>query len=180
MIRPVKEILFNNRLNYHAYFYAAEGIFGKVAPAKSKYGLSLLPNLLSSNPNPATIFAWTETLEVDKLYESAIESPPFTTLMQETIRTSHDELCYLLSSRARRQINGWLSIVDERAPLIYGRAPEPDDTIGMCLAELGQVIPQSYAPMPTYRLVSRLGIFSLPKPLYEAIIARLQNINTQK
>ena len=177
MLRPCREILFNSRLNYRAYIYGVDGALHRLAPKGARFAMSLLPNLATA-PHPATIFAWTATAEPDRLYASAIESGEFMALLQETIRMCHEELRYLLSSRAQRQVDGWLSIVDDRAPLVYGRAPEPDDTIGMCRAELGQVLPETYAPMPSYRLVSRLGIFSLPRPLHAAVLSRLEHINS--
>lgn len=173
MLRPIKEILVSRPLGTKVYLYKLS-----VAPHQLfPYSLSLLPMISSDSKRDRSIFAHTGTDNQELFYSNYIEDASFVSLMQDLIKSSHKELRYLLSSRAQRQVDGWLSLVDERATLIYGRAAEPDDTIGFCLAQDGKILPETYSPMPSYRLISRLGIFSLPLPLYRRLIKGLEELS---
>lgn len=176
MIKPIQRFLYNKRLNYTAFLYLLDGNLLEIYPAQGqahKFGLSLLPTL-SPVPHSASIFAWTTSDSPTALHPNSLEQPAFLALLHTTIRKSPSQLEYLMSSRARRQGSGWLSIVDERAPWMYGRTPEPEDTVGMVRCEDGKVQMETYSPMPTYRLVSPLGIFSLPKPLHDCVMSTLE------
>lgn len=191
-ITPIANILFNPRLGYTAYIYDAScpllrQIYRPSVPHQRihQFALSLLPHLSSTPapkesflPHPATIFAWTHSDQPGQLHHDSLDQPDSLRLMHSTIARASSELEYLLGSRARRQGSGWLALVDERAPLLYGRAPDPDDTIGMVQCQEGLVLPTTYDPMPTYRLVSPLGIFSLPKPLYQPFVKALIALQT--
>lgn len=190
IIKPTSSVLFNSRLGYTAYIYASGPLLQQIyRPSVQhqrihQFALSLLPHLApppassASPPHPATIFAWTHSDQPGQLHHDSLDQPDFLRLMHATIARASSELDYLLSSRARRQGSGWLGLVDERAPLLYGRAPDPDDTIGMVQCQEGAVLPSTYDPMPAYRLVSPLGIFSLPKPLHQLLLKALASLQT--
>lgn len=176
-MRPVKEIIFNKRLNYAAHIYKLSETTKKAinGPPGHDYGLSLLARI--ETVHPACFFSLVSTADTDSLHRSTWEVSAFTRLMHSVIGNAHAELEYLLGSRAKRTVEGWLPLVDERAPFVFGRAPEPDDTIGMIRIEEGKVLPHTYTPMPSYRLVSSLGIFSLPPPLYKKLITELDRLD---
>lgn len=180
MLKPVRDILFNGRLQYRAFIYSLEESslqkIGRLYQQTHKFGLSLLP-VLPVNPHVSSIFAWAHTSDPEKIHEGSLESAAFVSLMNDTIRNSNEELQYILGSRARRQGEGVIALVDERAPFIFGRTPECEDTIGFCRVEAGQVVPNTFDPMPTYRLLTRLGIFSLPKPLYQKLLLNLNKFS---
>lgn len=188
MLRPVKEFLVNRRLNRTAFLYILDNksqSLAKISPAVPKtehrFGLSLLPQLPDGpHAHPSAIFSWTVSDDPATLHVNSLDQPAFLALLHTAIREGEQQLEYLLASRARRQGEGWLSIVDERAPLVYGRTPDPDDTVGLVRCEEGKVLTTSYTPMPTYRLVSPLGIFTLPKPLHDLVLGRLEAANAQK
>lgn len=174
MLKPIKEILYNPRLQYRAYLYSVTDSLKSIRPASAShcnYSLSLLAQL-PTTPKDSGIFAWSPTTDPIASSPDCVEQPAFTNLLQETLRNAHPQLRYLLSSRAKRQ-DGWVALVDERAPVGWGRTAESDDTIGMCRVQDGEVIVDTFEIMPTYRLISRLGIFSLPRPLHALVLDKL-------
>ena len=56
---------------------------------------------------------------------------------------------------------GWMPIQDSRvatASLFSGRAPEPEDVLGYIkLDGSGEIIPKTFEPMPSYRIITRNG-----------------------
>lgn len=189
MIGPLREFLVNGRLGQRIYLYAVGGVrgggqssgsFSKERPRPShSYALSLLPELpttsvLDPSTNSPLICAWSTSDEPACHPGTCQEVPAFVALMHTTIGRAHEQLHYLLASRAARQGEGWLALVDERAPVAWGRTPEAEDTIGFCRVEGGQVQVNSYEPMPAYRLITQAGIFSLPAPLHQRLIEQLE------
>jgi len=162
---PVQALIYNKRLNYKAYLYEIP----------SGYQLSLLPSV--SLIEGAIFFGKCTTTDPKSLHIGSSENPDFIKLLHETIATSKDSLEYLLSSRARMQVSGWLHLIDERSPISFGRTPDSDDIIGMVYCENGLIVPETYSPMPSYRLISPLGIFSLPKVLQIKLINKLASLN---
>ncbi|PJF17275.1 hypothetical protein PSACC_02892 [Paramicrosporidium saccamoebae] len=181
MLKPIKEILYNPRLQYRTYVYPITEGLRCILPTSAthcNYGLSLLSQL-PPTPKDSGIFAWSPTTDPTASSASCIEQPAFISLFQETLRNAHPQLRYLLSSRAKRQ-DGWIPLVDERAPVGWGRVAESDDTIGMCRVQDGEVLVDTFEVMPTYRLISRLGIFSLPRPLHALILDKLNTTFTSQ
>lgn len=148
-------------------------------PHSHPYALSLLPRLPAAsvlNPDAGSplVCAWSASDAPTRSPETCQEAAAFVAFMQATIGQAHEQLRYLLASRAARQEEGWLALVDERAPFVWGRAPEAEDTIGFCRVERGQVQVGSYEPMPAYRLITRSGVFSLPAPLHQQVLEGLR------
>lgn len=181
MIVPLRQFLINSRLGQRIYLYAVGGETKNrdQSSCSHSYALSLLPELpttsvLDSATNSPLIFAWSTSDEPARHPEACQEAPVFVELMHTTIGRAHEQLHYLLASRAVRQGEGWLALVDERAPFTWGRTPEAEDTIGFCRVERGRVQIDSYEPMPAYRLITHAGIFSLPAPLHQRLIEQLE------
>lgn len=184
-VKCAKSVLFNKRLGYEAHIYPTTGRLQHLLPvgtsaASHPFCLSLLDSLPADGAvdrptHPAAIFAWATSDDAQSLFCGSLDQPAFLDFMQNCIRQSRAELEYLLRSRARLQGDGWLHLVDERAPIAFGRAPDSDDIIGMCRVQDGCVLPETYEAMPSYRLISRLGIFSLPKPLFQILVQRLRD-----
>lgn len=49
--------------------------------------------------------------------------------------------------------------------------PEPEDILGSVRVENGEMIAQTYEPMPVHRLVTRNGLFKLSDAMHSALVA---------
>ena len=78
-------------------------------------------------------------------------------------------------TRARRTGRQLLS-PDERAVPPVGRIGETEDLIGSVFVQEGKVVPSTYTPLPTYRLVTSNGPIILPQGLAEHVIQVLEEI----
>lgn len=56
-------------------------------------------------------------------------------------------------------------IADERNPADANRVPDPDDIIASVLVQNDEVVPSSYSPSGTHRVVSMDGMMRLPESL---------------
>lgn len=65
--------------------------------------------------------------------------------------------------------------IDQRNPPPLGRIPDPNDIIGSVRVEDGKMLPDTYAPMPTYRLATGDGVCTLTERLMERVVERLEN-----
>lgn len=70
--------------------------------------------------------------------------------------------CNYLTGLARTQPDGWMPITDGRMPWLFSRTPEPDDIFGMVLVQNHKIVPGTFQPMPTHRLLTINGLFQLP------------------
>src|SRR5277367_4571871 len=56
----------------------------------------------------------------------------------------------------------------------FGRIPEPEDIIGSVLVKEGELQPETYQAMPTYRFVTRVGPMKLSPFLLERLRSKLR------
>ena len=56
----------------------------------------------------------------------------------------------------------------------FGRIPEPEDIIGSVLVKEGEVQPETYQDMPTYRFVTREGPMKLSPFLLEKLREKIR------
>ncbi|CAG8692189.1 20766_t:CDS:2, partial [Dentiscutata erythropus] len=70
----------------------------------------------------------------------------------------------------------WLHIADIRDPAPWGRIPYPEDIFGMVLVKDGLIVPGTYQPMPTHRILTTKGLFMLNGPFQEKLLERLSRI----
>jgi hypothetical protein len=56
----------------------------------------------------------------------------------------------------------------------FGRIPEPEDIIGSVLVKEGELQPETYQAMPTYRFVTREGPMKLSPFLLERLREKLR------
>ncbi|RKP27733.1 hypothetical protein SYNPS1DRAFT_10650, partial [Syncephalis pseudoplumigaleata] len=59
---------------------------------------------------------------------------------------------------------------DERNPAPWGRIPDPEDIFGSVQLKEGAIVPRSFQPMPTHRMVSSNGLFRLSDTLHAALL----------
>lgn len=69
---------------------------------------------------------------------------------------------------------------DERALPPAGRIGEPEDIIASVFVQDGQIQPETYAPTPTYRIVTGDGPMMLPKGLGDHLVRDLEQIDRQE
>lgn len=62
-----------------------------------------------------------------------------------------------------------MHINDERNPPAWGRISFPEDIIGSVQLDKGTIVPGTYQPMPTHRMVTNDGLFQLSEPLAKCI-----------
>ncbi|KAI9244162.1 hypothetical protein BY458DRAFT_529943 [Sporodiniella umbellata] len=74
-----------------------------------------------------------------------------------------------LKAMAEWQKEGWMHINDERDPPAWGRINFPEDIIGSVQVSNGIILPHSYQPMPTHRLITPKGLFKLSDPLTHCV-----------
>jgi len=56
----------------------------------------------------------------------------------------------------------------------FGRIPEPEDIIGSVLVKEGNIQPETYQAMPTYRFVTRDGSMKLSAFLLDRLREKLK------
>ena len=62
-------------------------------------------------------------------------------------------------------------ILDQRNPPPLGRIPDADDILASVRVEEGRMLPETYEPMPSYRLVTSDGVCQLTETLLEKVKA---------
>jgi len=88
------------------------------------------------------------------------ENRPFIDMLQNAVREGmlEDEIWV---NGAIQTHSGWMHIYDQRNPPPLGRIPDTADIIGTVLVNEGKLVPDTYAPMPSYRMVTSDGVMSL-------------------
>lgn len=77
-----------------------------------------------------------------------------------------------LQAEAARVGSGKVYIVDRRTPTPEGPVP-PEDIIGGFEVTSGRVVPGSYTPNPSHRLLTDRGFFHLEDELHRKMVAEL-------
>ena len=81
-----------------------------------------------------------------------------------------------LRASARNQNDGWVYLIDLRTPEgPRGRVPE--DIVGAFQVIDGQIVPESYQPVPTHLVYTRNGMCQLPGSLTQALVQRLPRVS---
>ena len=80
-----------------------------------------------------------------------------------------------LVAEARRQGEGWVSVIDQRTPTPQGAIP-PEDIIGAFEVKAGQVVPGSYRPNPRHMTLSADGFVQLGAELQVCLLEELARL----
>lgn len=99
-------------------------------------------------------------------------NPRFVQFMHEVLREA-GPLDPRLQAEARSQGNGWVFIIDLRTYRGSEDRIPPEDIIGGFEARDGAIVPSSYSPNDRYRVLTALGLVTLPPGLRAAFVARL-------
>ncbi|KAL8278915.1 hypothetical protein RQP46_008584 [Phenoliferia psychrophenolica] len=161
-----------NSLEHPSY----AGLFLHPLPSPSK------PNTFSVSflPTPAPSLAFSPTtigvLKQDPLFPAEGTGPPAILPRnfeenREFVQLLHEVLKGVvggdlgLDTMAKVRGDGYIHIADERNPADANRVPDPSDIIASVLVQDGAVVPSSYSPSGTHRVVSMDGMMRLPEGL---------------
>ncbi|KAF9011891.1 hypothetical protein BDQ17DRAFT_1345063 [Cyathus striatus] len=94
-------------------------------------------------------------------------------LLHNTIKTGlKNDQIHL--NGAKQSINGWMHIHDQRSVPVWGPIGDPEDIIASVLVQDSNIIPDTYQPVPSYRLFTQDGMMqltpSLRNKLHEALL----------
>jgi hypothetical protein len=71
---------------------------------------------------------------------------------------------------------GFMHVNDERVQAIWGRLNDPEDIFGTVLVKDGEVVKDTYEPMPTHRIFSASGLFQLNDYMHSRLLEDLKKI----
>lgn len=77
-----------------------------------------------------------------------------------------------LVEAAKKQMNGWVYIIDGRTPEPQGAVPA-EDLVGGFQVEDGELVAGSYQPNPNHRILSNRGFFQLETVLEQRLLDEL-------
>ena len=102
--------------------------------------------------------------------ENVAVNPEFLVVMHETVRDVMVEDPEVIAE-AKEQPNGYVFIVDRRAP--EGKDIPKEDIIGIFLVSDRKTDVSRYRPNPDYKLISEKGFAQLPEPAEIELLKRL-------
>jgi len=136
---------------------------------------------ISGNLERATsplVVGWVPVGEEGLETKQFVANDRFTGFLQDTIRdVLENELDEYWTFGAMQLQNGWMHIHDQRNIPALGRIGDPDDIIGSVLVEDSKIKPETYQPMPSYRVYTRNGITQLPEATLKRLKERLVELN---
>jgi len=155
---------------------------GDVSP-DVRYVLSFAGEQPIEKTPPQAIVGWLAgELEVDTTKKAVISDPARFRENEKFRAFLHDFLAHhvdkspSLQKKAKQYRGGWMNINDQRSR--FGRAVPSEDIFGTVELRDGEMIPLSYTPMPTHRLLTDEGLFRLDgflqKQLEQSILALIQ------
>jgi len=104
-----------------------------------------------------------------------MENRPFIQILHDSIRqTLKEGLDDIQIAGATQLQSGWMNINDARNVPALGRVGDPDDLLGSVLIEGGNILADTYQPMPSYRLCTADGIITLTEGLHATLLAHLR------
>ncbi|KAG9293183.1 hypothetical protein G9A89_010520 [Geosiphon pyriformis] len=107
------------------------------------------------------------------------ENKEFIDLLHEVIEDHVADADPTFKAQAKYQREGWLHVTDAREPVPWGRIPFPENIFGVVKVTRGKIVPGTYQPMPTHRIVNASGIFVLSDPLQRKLIERLNQLDSE-
>jgi len=104
-------------------------------------------------------------------------NPLFLEVLHSAIRNALKERADdIVEGEALQLGSGWLHIQDQRNIPALGRIGDPDDIIASVRVEDGRTLPETYQPMPSYRLCTTDG----PPKLTEGLAKTLEGMLREK
>ncbi|KAI5891214.1 uncharacterized protein SCHCODRAFT_02668600 [Schizophyllum commune H4-8] len=158
-------------------------------PNLPAYALSFLEKL-PSTPHSPSVIGWLPAVagaEGDAGLNDFRENPHFRNLLHRAIREGLEQDVDEVQRNGALQLqSGWMHIhgmsrfppispSDERNIPALGRIGDPDDIIASVLVENGKILPETYQPMPAYRVVTADGVVQLSEGLAQKLKELLED-----
>ncbi|CAG8473283.1 10349_t:CDS:2 [Cetraspora pellucida] len=155
-----------------------KGLFYHSTHDAANYSLSFISDLNKVEKFDISVIGWIPfQTGVPKLTVGNFkENSNFIKFLHQVIADNVADADPQLQALAKYQQNGWLHIADVRDPAPWGRIPYPEDIFGMVQVKGGLIIPGTYQPMPTHRILTTKGLFMLNVPFHEKLLERLSKI----
>ncbi|KXN85892.1 hypothetical protein AN958_10734 [Leucoagaricus sp. SymC.cos] len=118
----------------------------------------------TSNEGDATLGDFVQNSKFVDILHSAIK---------DGLREGVDEI---QKATAMQTMEGWMHIHDQRNIPALNRIGNPDDIIGTVLVDNSEILPQTYQPMPAYRLITSDGVMQLTSGLAQKLQDTLAEI----
>ncbi|KAI0752739.1 hypothetical protein C8Q80DRAFT_472435 [Daedaleopsis nitida] len=104
-----------------------------------------------------------------------VENERFREVLHEAIQSAlHDGADEVQRNGAIQTGEGWMHIHDNRNVPALGRIGDPDDIIASVRVENGEILADTYQPMPSYRLCTSDGVLQLTEGLAARLIEVLE------
>ncbi|KAF8352066.1 hypothetical protein F5887DRAFT_933792 [Amanita rubescens] len=134
-------------------------------------------SFLSTRPKTAdssSIIGWLPAVSGQGQQEAGLndfkENAKFREALHEAIQAGLREGVDEIQTNGAIQLqNGWMHIHDERNVPALGRIGDPDDILASVLVEGGEILPETYQPMPAYRLCTQDGVTKLTPGLADKL-----------
>ncbi|OSD01041.1 hypothetical protein PYCCODRAFT_1436823 [Trametes coccinea BRFM310] len=104
-----------------------------------------------------------------------VENERFRAVLHEAIQSAlRDGVDEVQKNGAIQTREGWMHIHDNRNVPALGRIGDPDDIIASVRVENGEILPETYQPMPSYRVCTGDGVLQLTEGLAQRLVEVLQ------
>ncbi|PIL29099.1 hypothetical protein GSI_09147 [Ganoderma sinense ZZ0214-1] len=104
-----------------------------------------------------------------------VENDRFREVLHEAIQSAlRDGVDDVQKNGAIQTQEGWMHIHDNRNIPALGRIGDPDDIIASVRVENGEILAETYQPMPSYRLCTADGVVQLTEGLATRLIEVLK------
>lgn len=158
-----------------------------LSPDLSVFALSFLNQPLH-NAESSAVLGWVpvpqeagsvtpEEIAQRVVWRDFRENASFKDILHKSLYTSlRDGKDEIWVNGAKQLQEGWMHIHDQRNPPALGRVGDPDDIIASVLVENSTVKPETYQPMPSYRMCTADGILQLTPAMLEDLVTVLQRV----
>ncbi|ORX85263.1 hypothetical protein BCR32DRAFT_290819 [Anaeromyces robustus] len=104
-----------------------------------------------------------------------VENKDFYNLFNGVIKKNlHTDINKKVQLDAHFHKNGWMYFKDDRNKSNHGMLESAEDTFGAVEVKECEIIPKSFEPMFTYRILTRRGLFQLPEALHNKLVQEIQ------
>ncbi|KAH9903381.1 hypothetical protein C8Q73DRAFT_785967 [Cubamyces lactineus] len=104
-----------------------------------------------------------------------VENELFREVLHEAVQSAlRDGVDEVQKNGAIQTREGWMHIHDNRNIPALGRIGDPDDIIASVRVENGEILAETYQPMPSYRLCTSDGVLQLTEGLAKRLVEVLQ------
>ncbi|KAI0342322.1 hypothetical protein BDW22DRAFT_1407477 [Trametopsis cervina] len=141
------------------------------------FALSFLPDA-PKRVDSYAVLGWLPALEGGEAgLNDFKENPKFRDVLHEAVESGlRDGVDDIQINGAIQTQEGWMHIHDSRNVPALGRIGDPDDIIASVRVEEGKILPDTYQPMPSYRLCTADGVIQLT----EGLFARLKDVLVER